>query len=240
MIATLRAALFYVGYTLITIVWGSLSMLIAWLLPYRARFAFIVGCWTRASLWWFKIACGVRWEVSGAKHIPNRPCIIMCRHESTWETLFLQTLFAPQATLLKRELLWIPFFGWAYWLLQPIAIDRSRPRAALRQLIKVGTDRLEEGIWVALFPEGTRMAPGQLGTFQLGGAALAAASAAPVLVVAHNAGDHWPAHNFRKRPGLIRFHIAPPLETAGKSTKQINNEAAHIMAELMASLRPNA
>lgn len=233
---TLRATTFYVGYTLLTIVWGGLSVLVAWLLPYRARFAFIVGCWTRASLWWLKATCNVSWEVSGREHIPDEPCIVMCRHESTWETLFLQTLFAPQATLIKRELLWIPFFGWAYRLLQPIAIDRAKPRAALKQFIQEGRRRLEESIWVALFPEGTRMPPGQPGHFQPGGAALAAATGVPVLVTAHNAGSHWPAHNFRKRPGVIRFVIAPPIETTRKTSKEINAEASLVMGRLIADL----
>jgi len=236
MIATLRALAFYVGYAVITVFWGALSMLVAWLLPYRARFAFIVGCWTRASLWWLKITCGVRWDILGEEHIPSTPCIVMCRHESTWETLFLQVLFAPQATLIKRELLWIPFFGWAFWLLQPIAIDRSKPRTALRQLIDKGQRRLEEGIWVALFPEGTRMPPGELGTFQPGGAFLAAATGANVLVVAHNAGSHWPAHSFRKTPGTITFAIAPAIDTANKTSKQINAEASATMEELTHSL----
>ena len=232
----LRALAFYVCYTIFTVAWGALSMLIAWLMPYRARFWFIVGCWTRGSLWLVRTICGVSWEVTGREHIPDEPCIIMSRHESTWETLFLQTLFAPQATLIKRELLWIPFFGWAYWLLQPIAIDRSKPRTALRQLIKDGTLRLNEGIWVALFPEGTRMKPGELGSFQPGGAALAAATEAPILVVTHNAGKHWPAHSFRKEPGTIRFVIGPLVRTENKSSKQINAEAHQLMGELTASL----
>ena len=236
MIAGLRALVFYTGYTLVTVLWGIVSVLIAWALPYRARFAFIVGAWTRACLWWLKVTCGVRWEITGAEHIPETPCIVMCRHESSWETLFLQTLFAPQATLIKRELLWIPFWGWAYRLLRPIAIDRSKPRTALRALVEAGSRRLEEGIWVVLFPEGTRMPPDEPGAFQPGGAFLAAATAAPVLVVSHDAGTYWPAHSFRKRPGTIRFTVAPPLETAGKSSKEVNADAAAVMADLTASI----
>jgi len=235
-IATLRALAFYAGYTVITVVWGMLSVLVAWALPYRARFAFIVGAWTRACLWWLRITCAIRWEVSGAEHIPETPCIVMCRHESSWETLFLQTLFAPQATLIKRELLWIPLWGWAYWLLRPIAIDRSKPRTALRALVDMGRRRLEDGIWVVLFPEGTRMPPGEPGTFQPGGAFLAAATSAPVLVVSHDAGSYWPAHSFRKQPGTICFAVAPLLQTADKTSKEINAEAAAVMTDLTASI----
>ena len=236
MIAALRALAFYAGYAIFTFLWGALSVLIAWALPYRTRFAFIAGCWTRASLWWLKVTCGVSWVLSGQEHIPPRACIVMCRHESSWEALFLQTLFAPQATLIKRELLWIPLWGWAYCLLQPIAIDRSKPRGALRQLIDKGAHQLKEGIWVALFPEGTRLPPGQPGKFQPGGAVLASTTGTPVLVVAHNAGVYWPPHTLRKRPGAIQFIVAPPIETTDKSSREINAEAESVMVRLTASL----
>ncbi len=232
MISGARSLAFFAGYAVITIAWGALSLLIAWLMPYRMRFLFIIGAWTRMILGWLRITCGIRWQVEGRDNIPKQPCIVLARHESTWETLYLQTLFSPQATLIKRELLWIPFFGWAFALLRPIAIDRSEPRTALRRLIRQGRARLESGTWVVMFPEGTRMPPGKPGRFQAGGAALAAATQAPVVVIAHNAGSFWPAHEFRKRPGTITLRIAPAIETAGKSTKQINDEAARVMAEL--------
>lgn len=232
MISGARSLAFFAGYAVITIAWGALSLLIAWLMPYRMRFLFIIGAWTRMILGWLRITCGIRWQVEGRDNIPKQPCIVLARHESTWETLYLQTLFSPQATLIKRELLWIPFFGWAFALLRPIAIDRSEPRTALRRLIRQGRARLESGTWVVMFPEGTRMPPGKPGRFQAGGAALAAATQAPVVVIAHNAGSFWPAHEFRKRPGIITLRIAPAIETAGKSTKQINDEAARVMAEL--------
>lgn len=233
----LRSVLFYLGYSAITLVWGSLSVLVGWLMPYRIRFQFIIGAWTRMCLGWLYLTCGIRHEVTGREHIPERPCVVFCRHESTWETLFLQTLLAPQATLIKRELLWIPFFGWAFALTRPIAIDRSNPRRALKRLIRIGRDRLADGIWVVLFPEGTRMPPGELGRFQAGGAALAAASEQPVLVIAHNAGDHWPAHQLRKAPGIIHVRVLPPLSTAGLDGKQIAEESRALMAEGMAAVR---
>ncbi|MDH3643706.1 MAG: 1-acyl-sn-glycerol-3-phosphate acyltransferase [Gammaproteobacteria bacterium] len=232
-----RSLLFYAGYGSFTISWGALSVIVAWLLPYRARFRFIAGAWTRVALWWLRITCRVDCEVSGLEHIPARPCIVLARHESAWETLFLQTLFSPQATLIKRELLWIPFFGWAFALLRPIAINRDEPRQSLRRLIREGRARLQAGTWVVLFPEGTRMPPRQMGRFQAGGSALAAATGTPILVVAHNAGDHWPARKFSKHPGTIRFRIAPPLITAGKTSKAIQAEASAVMASLIESKR---
>ncbi len=233
-----RSCLFYFGYVLATVLWGGLSVLIAWVLPYRTRFSFIIGCWTRFSLWWLKVTCGIRYEVSGLEHVPADPCVVLCRHESTWETLFLQTLFAPQATLIKRELLRIPFFGWAFALLRPIAIDRRSPRDALKKLIRSGRERLESGIWVVLFPEGTRMAPEQLGRFQAGGAALATATGSPLLVVAHNAGQHWPAHRFMKRPGTIQVRIGAPLAANGEDSKVLTEQSRALMHELLEEINP--
>lgn len=234
---TLRSVLFYFGYSLLTLVWGTLSVLIGWVLPYRLRFQFIIGIWTRGCLLWLRWTCGIRVEIEGEEHIPADPCVVLCRHESTWETLFLQTLLAPQATLIKRELLWIPFFGWAFALNKPISIDRSNPRRALKQLIRVGKDRLAEGIWVVLFPEGTRMPADQLGRFQAGGAALAAAAEAPILVVCHDAGRYWPAHQLQKTSGTIRVKIMEPIRTIGRDSKELTSAAHSLMAEGQAALR---
>jgi len=235
-VVMVRSALFYLGYATLTVLWGSLSVLVGWCLPYRRRFTFVIGNWTRMTLAWLRITCGIDYRVEGREHIPDSPCVVLCRHESTWETLVVQLLFAPQATIIKRELLWIPFFGWAFSLLRPIAIDRRAGRRALRKLIEEGEDRLRSGIWVVLFPEGTRMSRGRLGDFQAGGAALASHSGAPVLVVAHDAGACWPARRFLKYPGHIHVRIAAPLETAGKSTKAINEEASALMRRLMADI----
>lgn len=235
---SLRAALFYLGYATATIVWGALGAVVGPLLPFRRRFSFVVGRWTGFCLFWLRLTCGIRHRIIGLEHVPERACIVLCRHESTWETLFLQQLFSPQATLIKRELLNIPFFGWAFRTLRPIAIDRSQPRKALRTLVQEGSQRLQDDIWVVLFPEGTRMPSGEVGRFQPGGAALAAATGVPVLVVAHNAGQCWPAHRFVKRPGVIEVRIAPPIDSAGRTSKDINADAAAAFGSLMAELHP--
>jgi 1-acyl-sn-glycerol-3-phosphate acyltransferase len=227
----LRSVLFYLGYSLVTLVWGTLSVLVGWALPSRPRFMFIIGVWTRVCLWWLKVTCGIRVEVFGRENLPDKACVVLCRHESTWETLFLQTLLAPQATIIKRELLWIPFFGWAFALNKPIAIDRGTPRSALKRLITVGKSRLAEGIWVVLFPEGTRMPPRTMGRFQIGGAALASAAEAQVVVIAHNAGNHWPAHQLAKQAGTIEVRIMPPIQTIGRDSKSITADAEALLAE---------
>ena len=236
MITDLRSIAFLAGYITITVAWGSLGVLTGWMLPYRARFAYIVVAWTRLVLGWLWLTCGIRHRVRGRESLPAEPCVVLSRHESTWETLFLQALFAPQATVIKRELLWIPFFGWAFALLRPIAIDRSNARAALKSLIRVGRERLEEGAWVILFPEGTRMKAGVPGRFQRGGAALATAAGRPVVVVAHNAGRLWPARDWRKHAGVIDVEISPPIETAGRTTPQVTAAAEAWLAEAMSRL----
>lgn len=236
----LRSALFYLGYATLTLVWGTLSVLVGWTLPHPARFEFIVGIWTRMCLWWLKVTCGIRHAIDGLEHIPVQPCVVLCRHESTWEALFLQTLLAPQATIIKRELLWIPFFGWAFALNRPIAIDRSNPRSALKRLITVGKARLQEGVWVVLFPEGTRMPVGEVGRFQVGGGTLAAAADVPILVIAHDAGRYWPAHRLEKRPGTIHVRIAPPIRPNGREGKELTEAARRLMAETLSGLEPSS
>lgn len=233
MTGTIRAIVFYFGYVLTVGIWGTVVLLVGWALPYRLRFPFGVGIWTRFALWWLRCTCGVSGKVTGVENIPGEPCIVFSRHESSWETLFLQSLFKPQAVLIKRELLRIPIFGWGYAMMKPIPIDRRSPRAALKKLIADGRERLAEGIWVLLFPEGTRMLPGQFRDFQAGGAALAAAAGAPVVVVAHNAGTYWPAHRLRKNPGVIELCIAPPISTEGKTAQEINREAYSVMRRMM-------
>lgn len=229
-----RSALFYTGYVVFTVFWGTLSLLGAGFMSYHTRFDFIVRRWTGFVLWWLKITCGIETKVEGA--LPEQPCVVFVKHSSTWETLFVQQLFKPQATLIKRELLNIPFFGWAFRTLRPIAIDRSDPRKSLRDLIKQGTNRLASNIWVVLFPEGTRAPLGEERSFQPGGAALARSAKSPVLVVAHNAALFWPAHQFRKRGGTITLRLSPLIDTEGKSSREINAEAEAWLATNMREL----
>jgi len=231
---TIRSSLFYAGYIVVTVLWGTLSLIVGGFLDYRTRFDFIVRRWTGFVLWWLKLTCGISVQIQG--QLPASPCIVFVKHSSTWETLFVQQLFSPQATLIKRELLNIPFFGWAFRMLRPIAIDRNDPRKSLRSLIKQGTERLANNIWVVLFPEGTRSPLGEQQKFQAGGAALARSANSPVLVIAHNAALLWPAHQFRKKPGIITVRLSPLIDATGKSTKQINAEAEAWLMQAMTDL----
>ena len=141
----IRSVVFYVGLVLLTFVWATLSLLLGWAMPYRARFNFVITWWSRMVLGWLRWTCNVRHEVIGLEHVPAEPAVIMARHESTWESFFLQTLFVPQATLIKKELLNIPFWGWAFRMLRPIAIDRSQRHAAMKKLLREGANRLAYG-----------------------------------------------------------------------------------------------
>jgi 1-acyl-sn-glycerol-3-phosphate acyltransferase len=187
-------------------------------------------------LWWLRISCGIRHVVRGLEHVPRQPCVVLAKHASTWETLFLQTLFAPQATAIKRELLDIPFFGWAFRLLKPIAIDRRQPVSAIRQLIDTGSRRLAAGIWVVLLPEGTRVPGNQVGRFFRGGAALAVAAQRPILVIAHDAARCWPPHALAKFPGTIHVTISPPIDLAGRDADAMNEAARTWLLGAMAEL----
>ena len=231
----LRSALFYVGYVIVTVIWATLSLAFAWPLSHKGRFDFIVGRWTRMALWWLRVTCGVRVRARGLERIPRPPCIFLVKHQSAWETLWMQTVASPQATLVKRELLRIPFWGWAFGLARPIAIDRGNRREALRQFMAQGKDRLQRGMFVTLFPEGTRVAEGAVGKFHKSGAALAASTGAPVVVVAHNAGRFWP-RGFLKRPGTISAEFSEPLRTQGKSPAEINKLCETWLREAMQRL----
>lgn len=205
-------------------------------MPLRRRYDFIIGVWTRAALWWLKATCGIRVRATGLERIPTEPCIFLVRHESTWETLWVPTLTSPQAPLVKRELLRIPLWGWAFAMVRPIAIDRAKPNTALRQFIARGKDRLDRGMSIALFPEGTRLASGERGKFYRGGAGLAAATGTHVVVIAHNAGRVWPARRFLKRPGEIAVTISEPFRTKGRKSSEINQLCENWLNDEMSRL----
>jgi len=220
LLLVLRSALFYSGYSLLT-VWFSLTgvLFLSWL-PYRARAAYL-GYWNFATLHWLRLTCGVRFTIRGLERLPPGPCVILSKHQSQWETYFLQVMKRPVATVLKQELLNVPFFGWGLRLLEPIAIDRGSPKQALKHIMEDGQRRLEQGRSVMIFPEGTRTPVGQVGNYARSGATLACKAGVPVVPVAHNAGRCWPAKKFIKYPGLIEVVIGAPIATAGSDGREL-------------------
>ena len=236
LLVALRSLMFQLGYVGSTVIWGCVCLIAVPLLPYHLRFRIAVLYWTGFILWWLRLTCGVTHRIHGLENIPAEPCVVLCKHQSTWETYLLQSLFVPTASVLKRELLMIPFFGWVYRLLKPIPIDRSKPTAAGKQLIREGKSRLNEGIWITLLPEGTRVPTGTTGRFQRGGAALARAADVPILCVAHDAGKCWPAHRFMKFPGEIQVVISPVLSLDARTDEEVTRLAEGWTRAAMESL----
>ncbi len=229
-----RSALFAVGYVLTAIIYAIPSVL-TYPLSFEKRFA-VISQWARFNLWWLKVTCNLRYEVEGRENIPSKATIVFSNHQSTWETLATQEIFPPQVWLMKRELLWIPFFGWGLSMLEPIAIDRKAGRTAVKQLVNQGVERLNNGRWVIIFPEGTRVPVGEHKDFRLGGAILAENSKALVLPVAHNAGVYWPKKGFLKKPGVIRVVIGKPIDPDGLKASEINQQAEAWIRKTSASL----
>lgn len=221
MISLLKDKLFYLFYFLSVFWFGLTACLIFWL-PYRFRFAYI-SLWNRIIVALARLFIGVKVNLIGRENIPDTPCVIMCKHQSEWETFYLQTVFPSLCTILKKELLRIPFFGWALKQMEPIAINRSAPKEALRQVQTMGLKRLEQGRSVLIFPEGTRVKPGERGRYARSGANLAIASESVILPIAHNAGVHWQSKQ-KKKAGTITFVIGAPISTKDKTAKQLTDE----------------
>jgi 1-acyl-sn-glycerol-3-phosphate acyltransferase len=220
-VQAIRTFFFYLLLSSSSFFWCILCVFVAPFLPFRARYRFVIQTWCRCATWLAKVVVGIRYEVQGLENIPQQPCVILAKHQSTWETFFLSALFEPLSQVVKRELLYVPFFGWAMAMLKPIAIDRSNPKAALKQLAKQGAERIEQGAWVLIFPEGTRIPPGQIGKFSRGGAALAVNAGLPVLPIAHNAGEFWPKQGWAKFPGTIQVVIGPLMHAEGEGPRAI-------------------
>lgn len=204
-------------------------------LPFVRRYR-LSQYWTRFNVWWLRVTCRIDYRLSGVEHIPNRPVIVMAKHQSTWETLFLHQYLPPVAWVIKRELLWVPFFGWALALLRPIAINRQSGASAVRQVIRQGVEHLRRGQWVLIFPEGTRTLPGVRGRYGLGGAVLATHSRCPILPVALNAGEFWPRRGFIKRPGTVQVVFGPLLESEGRSPQELSQQVEDWIEGAMARI----
>jgi 1-acyl-sn-glycerol-3-phosphate acyltransferase len=219
-IAVLRSALFALFQLAITPAFAALALL-SFPLPAATRYR-IITTWSRWMIAGAEKICGIRYRVLGAERVPPPPFIVLAKHQSAWETLAFQVIFPRQVWVVKRELLWIPFFGWGLAMLSPIAIDRGSGPRALNQLLEQGRERLARGYCIVVFPEGTRVPPGGRGKYQVGGAWLAVKTATPVLPVAHNAGELWRRRAFVKRPGLITVSIGAPIDARQFTPEDLN------------------
>ncbi len=201
----------------------SLASTIVALVGFWPIASFVVAReWCRSMMIMGRVMCGMRYEIEGAENLPDSPSVIMIKHSSAWEAFAQVVLFPRQAWVLKKELFWVPFFGLGLLALKPIAINRRAGTSAVKQVIRQGQERLAEGIWITVFPEGTRVAPGTTRKYGISAAALAHEAGVPVVPVAHNAGDFWPRRSLLKRPGLIRVVIGPPIDGAAQPPKETN------------------
>ncbi|HJN96975.1 MAG: 1-acyl-sn-glycerol-3-phosphate acyltransferase [Gammaproteobacteria bacterium] len=221
-----RSLLFYLGYVPITILMSALLIVLFPITPARGRHI-IASTWCNAVLNWLRISCNIRYRIIGQANIPEQPVVILANHQSNWEAILFYKLKYPVSPMLKKELMNIPFWGWAMRLQKPIAIDRSQPREAGRSLLTQGVERIREGNSVIVFPEGTRSSSGVIRRFSRGGAKLAVAAGAPIVPIAHNAGDCWPARTFLKRPGTIKVVIGEPVPSAGKDANELTTQIEH-------------
>jgi len=212
MSVVLRSCLFALVQCLITPPFAIIALL-SFPLPPLTRYR-IITAWSRLIVRAAAKICGIHHRIIGADHLPQQPCVILAKHQSAWEALAFPVLFPPQVMVVKRELLWIPFFGWGLAMLSPIAIERGTARA-VRQMLEQGRDRLACGFWITVFPEGTRVAPGARGNYRIGGAAIAVHAGVPVVPVAHNAGYCWGRAAFLKYPGTITVSIGPAIDSHG-------------------------
>ncbi len=230
----LRSLLFAFLQVAITIPYGLIAPLF-YPLPPLQRYR-VMRLWSRIIIGLARWVLGIRYRVIGLEHLPNGPCVVLAKHQSAWETIAFQLFMPPLAFVLKKELLKIPFFGWGLAMTSPIAIDRNAGREALKTLEEQGRQRLAQGFWVVIFPEGSRMPPGVRGRYNVGGAWLAVKAGVPVLPVAHNAGRLWGKNAFIKRAGEITVVIGPPIPTAGRKPAEVIAETEAWIEGQMAAL----
>jgi 1-acyl-sn-glycerol-3-phosphate acyltransferase len=229
--ALIRSALFALILLLITPVFALVALASSGQPPHR-RYRWIGG-WTTIAMWCIRHLLGIRYRVVGRENLPERASVVLCKHQSAWETIALQRILPPICFVLKRELLRLPFFGWGLARMPSIAIDRAAGKDALAQVVDQGRVLLDQGFWVVIFPEGTRVAPGASRRYKPGGAWLASHTGVPVVPIAHNAGEFWRRNAFMKYPGEIVVSIGPAIDSTGLSTEEINKRAeAWIEAEM--------
>ena len=234
---SLRSAL-YMAFLVITVIPYAFACILWAPLPLHWRYRLTVG-WPRMAIWGAKVFCGIRWQCKGLENLPDGPAIVLSKHQSAWETLFFPAYLPREACFVyKRELHLLPFFGWGLALLRMIPIDRSKGRDAFDQVVRQGRQRLAEGRWPQLFPEGTRVPPGKIARYKLGGARLAVECETGVIPVALNAGECWRRNAFVKRPGLVTVSFGPFIPYAGQTPEQMNEQVQHWIEGEMCRLNP--
>ena len=235
----LRSLFFVLVILLVTPVWACVCLLAA-PLPYNRRY-YVTSRWNVFAIWLAKVVCGIRYRFKGWENLPDAPVILMPKHQSAWETIFLLCMMPrPLVFVFKKELLYVPFFGWALGLLRMIPIDRSSGKNAFRQVVTQGKKRLADGQWIIMFPEGTRIAVGQKGQYKSGGSRLAIQTKALVVPIALNSGECWPKNTFIKQPGTITVSIGPPISPEGQTPDSLLQQVESWIETEMQVISPTA
>ena len=234
-VAIVRSTLFWLWQILVTLLLGA-PVLVAGLISFDLGWPLAL-VWIRANVHGLRVICGVRWEVDGRENIPDTPCVVMSKHQSTWETYFLAMLFSPAVYVAKRSLQWIPIFGWVLRVLGFILIDRKSGRSAVAQMVEQARDRLARRRWIIVFPEGTRQAVDAVPNYRIGGAIVAARTGASILPVAINSGEFWPRMGFAKYPGTITVSVLPPIPSSGREPSALIAETERRIEQRMTEIR---
>ena len=234
----IRSVLYFFVWWSFTFVWGFVCLFTCWL-PFKGRYQ-VASIWARVTTGLAWLICGIKYQVKGTENLPDAPVVLMCKHQSTWETLFMMLVMPrPVSFVMKKSLLYIPFFGWILAFMRMIPIDRSQRMNAFRQMVQIGRQRLKEGHWIIIFPEGTRVPPGQKGDYQSGGAMLAIRTKAQVVPIALNSGECWPKTTIVKTPGMITLSIGKPIETAGRKADDVTREVEAWIEGEMRQISPH-
>ncbi len=232
----LRTIAFYLALAASVLIWGIVCLTVFLFIPYRWLMKGFIQPWCRFVINSASVIAGIKYKITGLENLPNTPCVIVSKHQSTWETIFFTAQIYPLSNVLKRELQFIPFFGWMLALSRQVAINRGTPKEAFKQLLEKGSNLLKAGHYILIFPEGTRTQPGQNGRFTRGGITLAATAGVAAVPVAHNAGEFWPKYGWVKYPGTIEVVIGQPIQPISTDAEQIiqaNKQAENWIIETM-------
>ena len=214
----------YLLFQIATVIPFAILSVLILPLPLHMRYYLIIQ-WPRLMIWAARFFCGIRWTMEGVEHLPDGPCILLSKHQSAWETMFIPSHMPREVCFVyKRELHYVPFFGWGLASLDMIHINRDQGRDAFDSVVSQGSQRLGEGRWIIMFPEGTRVPIGQRRPYKQGGTRLATRLKVPVVPIAHNAGHCWPRNSFIKKPGLVTVSIGPPIPSTGKNSDTLMRE----------------
>jgi 1-acyl-sn-glycerol-3-phosphate acyltransferase len=218
----IRSLLLFIFFIVFTIPYATACFIAFPFMHADRRYWMAVG-WCKSVFVVLRGVNGIRHQVQGFENLPDGPAVLLSKHQSAWETLAFPALMPrPLCYVFKRELLYVPFFGWALGLLKMVHIDRKEGKNAFASVTKQGKRRMEEGAWVIMFPEGTRTPTGKQGKYKTGGARFAIATGAPVVPIAHNAGRVWPRNSFIKYPGIVTVSIGKPIDTRGLTPDEVN------------------